>query len=425
MEGIAQLQAGIAAIQRGLSKTASSAQKAAVSNIAASLSTMQDVVGTEVYFEKLERARDAVLQNMGIAEQLVPKVTGPPFNLATAVWLAGCAFDSYNEPKGGISKIYDDGNKVSFSSSRALAQLHSGVLLIQIKSAELTPKRGLLGAQSARCDPYVTVEVNGALAETSIVTNTLSPNFDTQFVMYAGGVEEDSIRLMLYDADLLMGNPELKYLTPDPLVGIAELPLADIAAKKGWVSLDVALEQPDEAKTRADVENAANPYWLKIPREAYVQSWPNLMAGGAEGGTLTLQLQFLPMNADVSNPSVPANSASSSSPTPPSSRESGGSAVDMLAADWALLAASSADVQVDPEVFARQNLERLAFLDNTETDTQVSRSLSLSLSLYRARALSRIWSASPFSMTARQVPQRHLHRSRCIDLCLDLSRCQV
>jgi hypothetical protein len=314
---------------------------------------------------------------MGVAEQLVPKVTGPPFNLATAVWLAGCAFDSYNEPKGGISKIYDDGNKVSFSSSRALAQLHSGVLLIQIKSAELTPKRGLLGAQSARCDPYVTVEVNGALAETSIVTNTLSPKFDTQFVMYAGGVEEDSIRLMLYDADLLMGNPELKYLTPDPLVGIAELPLADIAATKGWVSLDVALQQPDEAQTRADVENAANPYWLKIPREAYVQSWPNLMAGGAEGGTLSLQLQFLPMNVDVSNPSVPANSASSSS-----SRESGGSAADMLAADWALLAASSADVQVDPEVFARQHLERLAFLDNTETDTQVS------LSLSRARYLS-------------------------------------
>ena len=54
---------------------------------------------------------------------------------------------------------------------------------------------------------------------------------------------------------------------------------------------------------------------------------------------------------------------------------------------WALLAASSADVQVDPEVFARQHLERLAFLDNTETDTQVSRSLSLSFSLSRARSL--------------------------------------
>ena len=35
------------------------------------------------------QARDAVLQNIGIAEQLVPQVSGPPFSLSTAVWLAG------------------------------------------------------------------------------------------------------------------------------------------------------------------------------------------------------------------------------------------------------------------------------------------------------------------------------------------------
>ena len=46
------------------------------------------------------QARDAVLQNIGIAEQFVPEVSGPPFNLATAVWLAGAAFDAYNNPKG-------------------------------------------------------------------------------------------------------------------------------------------------------------------------------------------------------------------------------------------------------------------------------------------------------------------------------------
>lgn len=75
-----------------------------------------------------------MLQNIGIAEQLVPEVKGPPFSLGTALWLAGAAFDAYNEPKGGVMKSFNDGTKVSYSSSRALAQLHSGVLLIRLKA---------------------------------------------------------------------------------------------------------------------------------------------------------------------------------------------------------------------------------------------------------------------------------------------------
>jgi hypothetical protein len=42
-----------------------------------------------------------------------------------------------------------------------------------------------------------------------------------------------------------------------------------------------------------------------------------------------------------------------------------------VTAEWALLAESSADIEVDPDVFVRENLERLAFFDNEETDTQV------------------------------------------------------
>lgn len=83
-------------------------------------------------------------------------------------------------------KKYDDGTIVSYSSSRALAQLHSGVLGIRVKEANLTPGAGLFGAESARCDPYVTVQVNGAVAQTKTLKNTLSPQFDAQLVMYAG-----------------------------------------------------------------------------------------------------------------------------------------------------------------------------------------------------------------------------------------------
>jgi hypothetical protein len=360
MEGIAQLQAGMAAIQAGLGKRASSVQESVQANVAASLTTVQDAVGAELYLEKMEKARDAVLQNIGIAELLVPEVEGPPFSLGTAVWLAGAAFDAYNDPKGGIVKSYNDGTKVSYSSSRALAQLHSGVLLIKLKSAKLTAGGGLFGSDSARCDPYVTVEVNGAVAETGIVKNTLSPEFDEMLVMYAGAVEEDTVRFSIYDADLLMGNEELDYLTPDPLVGIAEIPLADIAASDGWTSLTVKMVQPPEPKTREDVENSDNPYWLKIPREAMVQTWPSLLAGGAVGGELSVDVQFLPLDAAAH---AGAGAGTHENPT---------RASDLVAAEWSLLAESSADIDVDPDVFKRENLERLAFLDNEETDTQAT-----------------------------------------------------
>jgi len=319
-----------------------------------------------------------VLQNIGIAEQLVPEVKGPPFSLNTALWLAGAAFDAYNDPKGGVIKNYNDGTKVSYSSSRALAQLHSGVLLIRLKAAKLTASSGVFGSGSAianffdsdgvptaRCDPYVTVEVNGAVTETKIVKNTLSPQFDEMVVMYAGAVEEGVVRFSIYDADLLMGNEELDYLTPDPLVGITEIPLADIAAEGGWRSLDVTLKQPPEPKTREDVENSNNPYWLKIPREAYVQTWPSLLAGGAVGGTLSIDVQFLPL---VAGPPASA-SAEGVRTSPPTGAND---LVSVVAAEWKLLAESSADKKVDPAVFEREHLERVAFIDNAETDTQAT-----------------------------------------------------
>ena len=51
------------------------------------------------------------------------------------------------------------------------------------------------------------------------------------YIPHTGAVEEDSLRIMLYDANLLMGNEDLDYLTPDPLVGIAEIPLAGMSKK--------------------------------------------------------------------------------------------------------------------------------------------------------------------------------------------------
>ena len=56
MEGIAQLQAGMAAIQAGLGKRAWTAKESVQSNVASSLTAVQDAVGAEVYLEKMEKA---------------------------------------------------------------------------------------------------------------------------------------------------------------------------------------------------------------------------------------------------------------------------------------------------------------------------------------------------------------------------------
>jgi hypothetical protein len=52
---------------------------------------------------------DAVADQIGIDEDGVPPVEGGPlFDLRTAVWLAGTAFDSYNDPTGGLKKVNPD-----------------------------------------------------------------------------------------------------------------------------------------------------------------------------------------------------------------------------------------------------------------------------------------------------------------------------
>ena len=425
VQGIAQLQAGVSAIKAGLKKQAggklsdaqqmlqattdtasgklgelgetansklSETQAVLQTSIDTSLTTFKDTIGADAYMDQIQKARDAVLQNIGIGEQFVPEVTGPSFQLSTAVWLAGAAFDAYIDPEGGLVKKYSDGTRVSFLSSDALAQLHTGVLMVRVKSAALTPKQGLFGSTACRCDPYVTLIVNGAEAQTATVKNNLTPEWDEQLVMYTGDMASDTLQLMVYDADLLMGKEELDYLTPDPLVGLADIPLADIAAKSesGWLSMEVPLVQPPEPKTRADVDNSNNPYWLRIPREAMVQTWPSLLAGGAAGGTLSLELRFLPLNPAASPP--PAAAPQRQGPGQVAAGDAGdagggaASAGRLIAQEWALLAAAGADdsadgagaaagglASLDLKVLVQENLEQLAFLDNVDTDTQVMR----------------------------------------------------
>ena len=66
MKGIAQLQAGMASIQAGLGKKATSQAETVTETVktgfAASLSSMQEIIGAEAYSEKIEQAQAAVLR---------------------------------------------------------------------------------------------------------------------------------------------------------------------------------------------------------------------------------------------------------------------------------------------------------------------------------------------------------------------------
>jgi len=51
--------------------------------------------------------------------------------------------------------------------------------------------------------------------------------------------------LQVFDADFLMGNQELYNYTPDPLVGVGRLKMADLAkTPRTWQTLQVSLEAP-------------------------------------------------------------------------------------------------------------------------------------------------------------------------------------
>jgi hypothetical protein len=89
-------------------------------------------------------------------------------------------------------------------------------------------------------------------------------------------------------------------MTPDPLVGRAFLPIKELAGAAGWRTLDLELQAPAEPCTLQDEENKNNPYWLPLPRQVMVQSWPGIIKGGAQGGSIqvcaTSVLQAQPLH---------------------------------------------------------------------------------------------------------------------------------
>lgn len=368
-DGITQLQTGLELLQKGLELTASGAQKRLQNEFSSigdqALRGMEGVIGKEQLAKQLEEAREAVLQNIGISEEDVPPVTGPPFQLSDAIFLAGSAFDSYNDPTGGIVASYEDGVKVAYTSSRMLSEAHSGVLLIKIKKAELTPGKGVMGSEAEKCDPYVRIKVNGAVTDSKTVKNTLKPEFDETVVMYVGPTDTDRLEIQLYDADILMGNDDLRQWTPDPLVGLAEIPMKELASVEGWQELEVNLKQPPEPMTSADDQNRNNPFWAKIPREFLIQSWPSLLSGGAVGGKLYIEAQFLPLESSADGEEAPGLEAREVEAVQAAAAES------LQVNEWELLSSATQDVTVDASLFAKEHLEKLCYIDNDETDTQV------------------------------------------------------
>ncbi len=81
-------------------------------------------------------------------------------------------------------------------------------------------------------------------------------------------------------------------MTPDPLIGRAFLPIKELAAKatSGWQAFNLDLQAPSEPCTLQDEENKNNPYWVPLPREVMVQSWPGLFKGGAQGGSIEVSV---------------------------------------------------------------------------------------------------------------------------------------
>eukprot|EP00960_Hanusia_phi_P034420 751054-Hanusia_phi.AAC.1 len=359
------------------------------------LKSVQNLINNEEMSDQFAKARDSVLKNIGIGEDLVEEVKGPKFDLKKAVWLAGAAFDSYNDPVGGVVKKYEDGVKVSYTSSRMLSETHSGVLMLKLKSADLKSE-----VESAKCDAYLRVKVNGAIAKSKIVKDSLQPQWDQLMVsrhsvsppparlsciyppppitnhlptspfasvfcsapcltspapqvMYTGPISTDELQVQLFDADLLMGNEDLDYLTPDPLIGSALIPLKEIASSKEWQTLTLDLVPPATPTTAADEDNRFNPYWARLPREVNVQSWPSIIRGGAVGGKVVIEAQFFPLNTGEDVSSLNGRRIAEEE-------------------EVSLLCRCNSDVVIPREIFEQENLERLCFIDNEETDTQVT-----------------------------------------------------
>jgi hypothetical protein len=285
-----------------------------------------------------------VVCGSGRSERLAAEASSdvpPHFDLQLAVVLAGFAFEAYNVPVGGVRGSDAKGTSTAYMS-KFVTESYAGVLEVMLKSASGLRKADLFG----KSDPYVvaTVGDNGFSSKTKLVT--LDPVWNETFRVYVSDPNEQILKLNVMDFDLVGSHDTL---------GTAITSLRDICKSDKKTELELPVQD----------------------------------MGGAEGGggTIKLDVRYFPFAKDSA---VKSTSEAEKGPSVMDSLGSllfGGIASQVNAwqadqlrkkwetdlwvvkpdSEWSVLASQ----KTLHEVPLPGEFEKVAYVENTNTDTQV------------------------------------------------------
>ncbi|CAL8471597.1 g11139 [Coccomyxa elongata] len=229
------------------------------------------------------------------------------FDVATAIALAGCAFESYNEPVGvaeGYQEWSINGTYTTYVDREFIKETLAGMLEVHLKSATGLPARDLWGSS----DPYAVVTVGESAGRSRVIDRNLNPVWDEKFQLYVRDPEKQRLIIKVLDKDMF---------TADDSLGFTLLPVSKLV---------------DGSTHNLDL----------------------LLDGAGSGGQIQLSITFFPFTDEVAE-TVEAEMGAPAK----------GSAVEGITSGaWRALAeicGKTAEELYDP----------LCYIDNTITDTQV------------------------------------------------------
>ncbi|KAK3234805.1 hypothetical protein CYMTET_54957 [Cymbomonas tetramitiformis] len=216
----------------------------------------------------------------------------PTFDLELAVLLAGFAFESYNQPKGGLRDSDAKDTNTAFMSPFVQEEF-AGVLEVKLKSAAGLRKADIIG----QSDPYAVLKVGTSAWKSNVKLFTLDPVWNETCRLYVRDIDSQ-LRIQLYDQDLIGSDDDLgvafisvKNLCSSDGPVEVELPVQDLGASNGaggTVSIEARF-YPFSARSSSKKEAEAEPELsLQGLGRAFIggPSWvrPVLATPGLEAG---------------------------------------------------------------------------------------------------------------------------------------------
>ena len=146
----------------------------------------------------------------------LPGLDLPGLDWATAIQVAGCAFEAYEGLDGEdihLSRTTPNGTRISYLDAAFVESTFDGVVKVEIISASLSlPEKrwwNPFSLNALNADPYVLATIDGATSRTDTRWTETDPVFDTVMFFFVKEKNAGRLLLRLMDGNVTVSDAEL------------------------------------------------------------------------------------------------------------------------------------------------------------------------------------------------------------------------